>query len=61
MYVNNRCVGCSQCLAFCRHHAISVRGRAVISDNCKACRICISYCPMKAISKAAESETDVKI
>ena len=49
MYVNNNCVGCSQCVAFCRHDAIISRGRAVITENCKNCKICIAYCPMKAI------------
>ena len=49
MYVNKNCVGCSQCMAFCKHGAIIVKGRAKITEKCKNCRVCIAYCPMKAI------------
>ncbi|MCL2549613.1 MAG: 4Fe-4S binding protein [Methanimicrococcus sp.] len=50
MYVNSNCVGCSQCVAFCKHGAIVSRGRAVITERCRECRVCLSYCPMKAIT-----------
>ncbi|WP_316558687.1 4Fe-4S binding protein [Methanimicrococcus stummii] len=49
MYVNSNCVGCSQCVAFCKHDAIVAKGRATITENCKECNFCTSYCPMKAI------------
>ncbi|MDV0447217.1 Ion-translocating oxidoreductase complex subunit B [Methanosarcinaceae archaeon Ag5] len=49
MYVNNNCVGCSQCMVFCKYEAISVFGKATISEKCVNCRFCVSYCPMKAI------------
>ncbi|MCL2862702.1 MAG: 4Fe-4S binding protein [Methanimicrococcus sp.] len=49
MYVNSNCVGCSQCVAFCKHGAITAKGRAVITEKCRECRVCMLYCPMKAI------------
>ncbi|MDR2943669.1 MAG: 4Fe-4S binding protein [Methanosarcinales archaeon] len=55
MYINNNCVGCSQCVAFCKHGAITAKGRAVISEKCKECRVCLLYCPMKAISVRQEA------
>ncbi|WP_338103081.1 4Fe-4S binding protein [Methanolapillus millepedarum] len=54
MYVNSNCVGCSQCMAFCKYEAISVFGKAVISEKCVNCRFCVSYCPMKAIEVASK-------
>ncbi|HJH28871.1 MAG TPA: ferredoxin [Methanosarcinaceae archaeon] len=49
MRINNDCVGCSQCVAFCKTDAIRVKGKAHITDACIDCRVCVSYCPMKAI------------
>ncbi|MDY0266578.1 MAG: 4Fe-4S binding protein [Methanimicrococcus sp.] len=54
MYINKNCVGCSQCVAFCKHDAIIAKGKAVITQNCKECRVCITYCPMKAIQPGQE-------
>ena len=54
MYVNSNCVGCSQCIVFCKHGAITAKGRAVISKICVECRVCISYCPMKALQPGQE-------
>ena len=56
MYINENCVGCSQCVAFCKFGAIVAKGKAKISEKCKNCRVCMAYCPMKAIEiDSAES------
>ncbi|WP_407357085.1 4Fe-4S binding protein [Methanolobus sp. WCC5] len=49
MKVNENCVGCGQCVAFCKFAAIEVRGKAVITSSCVDCRLCAAYCPVKAI------------
>ncbi|MCD4702776.1 MAG: 4Fe-4S binding protein [Methanosarcinaceae archaeon] len=49
MKVNEMCVGCGQCTAFCKNDAIIVRGKARITDACTECGICMPYCPMRAI------------
>ncbi|WP_094227800.1 4Fe-4S binding protein [Methanolobus psychrotolerans] len=49
MKVNNNCVGCGQCAAFCKFGAIVVRGKAIMTSSCVECRLCIAYCPVKAI------------
>ena len=49
MFINSTCVGCSQCIVFCKHDAIEVFGRAEINDSCTKCAVCITYCPMRAI------------
>lgn len=49
MRVNENCVGCGQCAAFCKKNAIEVLGKARITDACVECGICASYCPVKAI------------
>ncbi len=52
MKVNEKCVGCGQCTAFCKMGAISVKGKARITDACTECGICMPYCPMKAIEES---------
>jgi MinD superfamily P-loop ATPase len=49
MQVNEKCVGCGQCTAFCKQDAIVVKGNAYITDKCTNCGICAFYCPLKAI------------
>ncbi len=49
MKVNEKCVGCGQCIAFCKYEAIEVRGKAIFNSACIACKACIPYCPVKAI------------
>ncbi len=49
MRVNENCVGCGQCVSFCRFDAIEVRGRASMNGKCVECGICTAYCPVKAI------------
>ncbi|MEA1984373.1 MAG: 4Fe-4S binding protein [Euryarchaeota archaeon] len=52
MNVNEKCVGCGQCTAFCKKGAIIVKGKARITDACTECGICTPYCPMKAIEES---------
>ncbi|NLI63025.1 MAG: 4Fe-4S binding protein [Methanosarcinaceae archaeon] len=49
MYVNDNCVGCGQCFAFCNQGAIEVFGKARINNLCTNCGICLTYCPLRAI------------
>lgn len=49
MKINQNCVGCGQCVAFCKKNAIHVWGRAEITEDCVDCKICAYYCPLKAI------------
>ncbi|MBN1133549.1 MAG: 4Fe-4S binding protein [Methanosarcinaceae archaeon] len=49
MKINQACVGCAQCVAFCERDAIRVKGRAYIMETCIDCGMCAAYCPMKAI------------
>lgn len=49
MRVNENCVGCGQCTAFCNFDAIEVRGKATMTSACVDCGTCIAYCPVKAI------------
>ncbi|MBN2488576.1 MAG: 4Fe-4S binding protein [Methanosarcinaceae archaeon] len=49
MIINQDCVGCAQCVAFCEQDAIKVKGRAYIMEACIDCGFCAAYCPMKAI------------
>ena len=49
MKINDDCVGCAQCVSFCRQEAIEVKGRARINAACVECGVCALYCPVKAI------------
>ncbi|WP_340818922.1 4Fe-4S binding protein [Methanolobus sp. WCC4] len=49
MKVNENCVGCGQCTAFCNVGAIEVKGKATITSACVDCGSCVAYCPVKAI------------
>lgn len=51
MKVDENCVGCGQCAAFCPYDAITVFGRAEMDEKCVECRICVDYCPVCAISR----------
>lgn len=49
MKINDNCVGCAQCISFCKQEAIEVKGRAKINAACVECGVCALYCPVKAI------------
>lgn len=50
MKVNQNCVGCGQCAAYCPYNAIIVFGHASMNSTCVECGTCIDYCPLGAIS-----------
>lgn len=49
MKVDEKCVGCGQCAAYCPYDAITVFGRASITEKCVECTTCLKYCPVYAI------------
>lgn len=51
MKVGEKCVGCGQCAAYCPYDAITVFGRASMTNKCVECAICVKYCPISAISE----------
>ncbi len=51
MKINQNCVGCCQCAAYCSRDAITVFGRASMNEKCVKCGICVGYCPVLAISE----------
>ena len=50
--MEERCVGCGQCVKHCAHDGISLsKGKALINeDNCVGCGYCFCYCPKGAIN-----------
>ena len=45
-----KCVGCSQCVAFCPYDALEARIVAKLKkDECTECLECIDYCPVGAL------------
>ena len=45
-----KCVGCSQCVAFCPFEALEAWAVARIKyDECTECLECIDYCPVEAL------------
>jgi len=51
MKVDENCVGCGQCAAYCSFEAIIVLACASMNEKCTQCGKCIAYCPMGAISE----------
>lgn len=48
--VDDKCVGCGQCVAVCPNANISIsNGRPVFGSNCIGCLSCVQYCPQEAI------------
>jgi len=50
MKVDQNCVGCGQCAAYCPYDAITVFGHAEMNEKCVECGTCVKYCPVSAIS-----------
>lgn len=55
--VQEKCIGCGACLAFCRFEAIQVKGSMgdgctfhIDPAACEGCGVCVKSCPVRAIS-----------
>lgn len=58
-YDPNRCVGCEQCINFCRRRsvgALSLVNGKVVRDpaKCIGCGVCVAYCPTRAWTRSKE-------
>ncbi|MDO4803495.1 MAG: sulfite reductase subunit C [Lachnospiraceae bacterium] len=58
-YDPDRCVGCEQCVNFCRRRsvgALSLVNGKVVRDTakCIGCGVCVAYCPTRAWSRSKE-------
>lgn len=51
MNVNDRCIGCGQCVRLCPRGNIRLAdGKATIGTSCIGCMACVEYCPKEAIN-----------
>ncbi len=58
-YDPDRCVGCEQCINFCRRRsvgALSLVNGKVVRDTkkCIGCGVCVAYCPTRAWTRSRE-------
>ena len=58
-YDPNRCVGCEQCINFCRRRSVGalslVNGKVVRdTSKCIGCGVCVAYCPTRAWTRSKE-------
>jgi anaerobic sulfite reductase subunit C len=58
-YDPNRCVGCEQCIKYCRIRSVGalslVNGKVVRDKNlCIGCGVCVAYCPTRAWTRSKE-------
>ena len=58
-YDPGRCVGCEQCINFCRRRsvgALSLVNGKVVRDTakCIGCGVCVAYCPTRAWTRSKE-------
>ena len=58
-YDPDRCVGCEQCINFCRRRsvgALSLVNGKVVRDTakCVGCGVCVAYCPTRAWTRSRE-------
>ncbi|MCR4891669.1 MAG: sulfite reductase subunit C [Lachnospiraceae bacterium] len=58
-YDPDRCVGCEQCVKYCRIRSVSalsvVNGKIVRNpDLCIGCGVCVAYCPTRAWTRSKE-------
>ena len=61
-----RCIGCGQCVEWCRRRSVSalslVNGKVVRNeDRCIGCGVCVVYCPTRAWTRSSEHYFRVKI
>ena len=59
-YHKDRCVGCEQCVKFCKSRAVGalsmVNGKVVRDPNlCIGCGVCVTYCPTRAWTRSKEN------
>ena len=58
-YDPNRCVGCEQCVKYCKIRSTGalqmVNGKVVRDPNlCVGCGVCVTYCPTRAWTRSKE-------
>ncbi len=58
-YDPDRCVGCEQCVKYCRIRSVNalsvVNGKIVRNpDLCIGCGVCVTYCPTRAWTRSKE-------
>lgn len=58
-YDPSRCVGCEQCVKYCRIRSVealkAVNGKIVRDTNlCIGCGVCVAYCPTRAWTRSQE-------
>jgi anaerobic sulfite reductase subunit C len=65
-YDPSRCIGCSQCVDWCKRRSVGalslVNGKVVRNeDRCIGCGVCVVYCPTRAWTRSPEHYFRVKI
>ena len=65
-YDPERCIGCEQCVNWCRRRSVSalsvVNGKIVRDeDRCVGCGVCVVYCPTRAWTRSKEHYFRLKI
>ena len=58
-YDKDRCIGCEQCIKYCRIRSVNalslVNGKVVRDeDRCIGCGVCVTYCPTRAWTRSEE-------
>ncbi len=58
-YDKNRCVGCEQCVKYCKIRSVGalkmVNGKVVRDEDlCIGCGVCVAYCPTRAWTRSQE-------
>lgn len=61
IYLEDKCIQCMFCFAYCPDSAIEVEDGEVVGvdyDFCKGCLICSEECPVDAFEVKSESEIE---